>query len=271
MDTPEYSGFCPQKHLGGTAGCHIWEGEYHGQGQVILKTFAPGRGWQQEREALRSIPKIDLPQGILTPRILKVREQPPALLMTRLGGTNMEQGSFSTQDWSQANRRAARFLKSWQQQPFQDEDVIPLSTALPQRLESWIDNGKQALQKHEIDGARKRVGDGSLFSNQSRVPCHNDFQPRNWLWDGHQLAVIDFEHARPNHPAFDWVRLEVGLWQKIPELKDEFIEEWGELPEWASAKVMDAIIGLHAIGCIVWGHLHEDREFIFEGRRILDE
>ena len=272
MDTPEYPGFCPQKRLGGTAGCSVWSGDWEGHpDQAILKTFLPGRGWQQETEALSRAGQIQLPANIFCPSILDQQDQPPALLMTRLPGINMALHSIPMPDWSQASRLAAQFLKAWQQQPFKDQDSLPLNRALPQRLESWIEQGSDCLTQEEISVARQRVGDGSIFEGHQRVPCHNDFQPRNWLWNGQSLGIIDFEHAHANHPVFDWVRLELGLWQKMPELRDEFIEEWGGTPEWASPEVIDAVIGIHAIGCIVWGNRHGDKEFIFEGRRILDE
>ncbi len=271
LDAPEYPGFCPQISLGGTAGCSVWEGEIAGHGTFVLKTHSPGRGWQQEWNALRSVEKLDLPVRISCPRIVPGCDQPPTLLMSKLPGLNMAHHSFPMEAWSQATRLAARFLQSYQQQAFIDDDSVPLSQALPLRLERWIQQGKEILHEREIAIAKDRVGDGSLFKNQSRVPCHNDFQPRNWLWDGQQLSVIDFEHSHPNHPAFDWVRLETGLWQKMPQLKDEFVDEWGCTPSWASPEVLDATIAIYAIGCIVWGNRHKDREFISEGRRILDE
>ena len=271
MDTPEYPGFCPQKHLGGTAGCSVWSGIWQEGTPAILKAHSPGRGWQQEKDALDQIQQLDLPPSVVTPMILDSRSSPPALILTPVTGINMAHHSFSMADWSQAQRIAARFLKRWQSQPFEDNDPLPLDQALLQRLENWISKGSDCLSKSEIAVARGRLGDGSLFRGHSRVPCHIDFQPRNWLWNGQQLGVIDFEHARPDHPAFDWVRLELGLWQKMPELRDEFIEEWGGLPDWASREVIDAVIGIHAIGSIVWGHAHNDREFVFEGRRVLDE
>ena len=271
MDTPEYPGFCPQKQLGGTAGCSVWSGEWQGSTPAILKFFSPGRGWQQEQEAFRRLGTLELPRGVLASEVLDRRETPPALVLTLLPGIEMDRHAFSMADWSAANRLAARFLKAWQSQPFEDVDPLPLDQALLQRLEHWISRGEDCLSKSEIAVARGRIGDGQLFQGHQRVPCHMDFQPRNWLWNGQQLGIIDFEHAQPNHPAFDWVRLELGLWQKMPELRDEFIEEWGGLPDWASRKVIDAVIGIHAIGCIVWGHRHNDREFVFEGRRVLDE
>ena len=271
MDTPEYPGFCPQKHLGGTAGCSVWFGRWQGSTPAIFKSYSPGRGHQQETEAMILLQQLELPQGVFTPQILDCETQPLSLIMSPLSGLNMAHHSFPMPEWSRANRLAARFLRVWQQQPFEDDDPLPLDQALVQRLENWIAQGSECLTDSEIEVARGRVGDGSLFKNHQRVPCHNDFQPRNWIWDGQHLGIIDFEHAHPNHPAFDWVRLELGLWQKSPELRDEFLEEWGEVPDWAAREVIDAVIGIHAIGCIVWGHRHNDREFIHEGRRVLDE
>jgi len=37
----------------------------------------------------------------------------------------------------------------------------------------------------------------------STVPCHNDLLPENWIDDGRQLRIVDYEYSGNNDPAFE--------------------------------------------------------------------
>ncbi|MDC0347540.1 aminoglycoside phosphotransferase family protein [Planctomycetota bacterium] len=270
MSPPQFRDFIPTQRIGGTAGVEVWSGKDSTGSPAVLKTFPLGRGWQQEYAALRSINKAPLTEVVI-PRLLDTSENPPAILMSYLDGKNMESHRFPMSTWSMAIQQAGRFLSQFHAIPLSEDDSLPLSKALPLRLESWIKRGAKWLSPAEIRHARYKVGHGAVFEGHQRVYCHNDFEPRNWIWNPRGLGIIDFEHAHGNHPAFDWVKLEVGLFQKMPELREEFIASIGGTPQWATSEVLDAIIAIHAIGCIVWGSQHGEKSYIYEGRRILDE
>src|SRR5690606_15377580 len=62
----------------------------------------------------------------------------------------------------------------------------------------------------------------------SRVRCHRDYTPRNWLArEGGELVVLDFEHARPDLGVADLERLWGGEWRREPALREAFLAGYG--------------------------------------------
>ena len=209
-----------------------------------------------------------IPDGTV-PEILHADEESRILVLSAVAGISAEKLPADPTAMDVVMIQAGRFLRSLHQLSIEETDSVPLSEAIVMRLESWIQAGDDNLSHEEIACARQRVGDGSLFREQLRVPCHNDFQPRNWLWDGDRIGIIDFEHAHANHPAFDWIRMETGIWKQQPRLRRRFIEGYQGEPAWAVDEVINAIGAVHAVGCIVWGNRHGDVSFTTQGRSIL--
>ena len=55
--------------------------------------------------------------------------------------------------------------------------------AIPLRLALWLERGGDRLSFAEGKLARALVGDGAMFEGDRRVPCHRDYQLRNWILD----------------------------------------------------------------------------------------
>ena len=140
MNSPYFPDFIPHERLGGTAGVEVWSGRDSTGSPAILKTFTLGRGWQQEYAALLSINKAPLTEVVI-PRLLDTSETPPAILMSYLDGKNMESHRFPMPTWSIAIQQAGQFLAQLHAIPLSEADSLPLSKALPLRLESWIERG----------------------------------------------------------------------------------------------------------------------------------
>jgi len=201
--------------------------------------------------------------------LLESNEEEKLLLISAVPGEPVESGRTSEQELPLIHRQAGLFLRELHRLEVVDEDPVTLSTALPERLQSWIDKADGLLEDDQIVQATKCIGDGSLFANDRRVACHNDYQPRNWLWDGQRLGMIDLEHAHLNHPGFDLVRLQVGTWQESPQLRESFLDGYGQNPDWLHDERMDVIVSLFAVGCIVWGTQHQQPDLVTLGRRCL--
>jgi hypothetical protein len=68
----------------------------------------------------------------------------------------------------------------------------------------------------------------SLMGVPRGVPCHLDFQPRNWLVNTcGDLSLVDFEHARVDLPVRDLVRLRFRIWPDRPALREAFLTGYG--------------------------------------------
>ncbi len=266
---PDAREFTAEARISAAGSCHVWSGHLADGTRAFLKQYPETRSWLQEQQALKQwLPRLS-PELAHLPQILAEDPSEKTLLLSSVPGEIVEQIWSRLEQQDDVMKSAGAFLRALHDLPIEDTDEMPLSDSLPMRLESWIKNHDNSLSEDEICTARKRVGNGTQFEGDTRVPCHNDFQPRNWLWNGSRLGVIDFEHAHINHPAFDWIRMETGIWLQQPRLRDCFIDGYGMAPSWSAGSARDAVAAIHAIGCIVWGTRHEDESLVSEGRRIL--
>jgi len=261
--------FDAQRRVDPGGSCRVWAGTCSDGSAAFLKWHPQRRSWRQEEQALRQwLPQI-AQELANRPELLDSSEQEGLLLISAVAGEPVESGTDSEQELHIIHRQTGVFLRELHRLEVVDEDPVALSKAMPERLQGWIDKADGVLEDDQIVQATKCIGDGSLFANDRRVACHNDYQPRNWLWDGHRLGIIDFEHAHLNHPGFDLVRLQVGTWQESPSLRESFLDGYGQYPDWLDDERMDAIITLFAIGCVVWGTQHHQKKLVELGRRCL--
>ena len=158
-----------------------------------------------------------------------------------------------------AHRAAALWLRAFQQ--VDDCDPMPLPTAIAHRIDR-VRTEARSLGRLDAEAAAADVDPG-LFAT-SRVWCHRDFRPANWVWDG-TLTVIDFEHSRPDHPLVDLVKLATEVWPLHPELEAVFRSAYGPFDE----AVLDGLIALHAAATLVWAARHEDPAFEALGQAAL--
>lgn len=164
--------------------------------------------------------------------------------MTRLAGS--EPPVEDIEVWRAAGAWRRRFMVE------QDEDDMPLSVALQRRLDSWSGGG------HSLRGEHADV---------RRVRCHRDFQPQNWLWSEGTLGVVDFEHAAPDHPLTDLVK----VLDHLPMADSRFAAfVGGPLSEGEVQQLLDLRL-LHGLATLAWGRRHEDEGFIALGQRVLAE
>ncbi|NRA76478.1 MAG: aminoglycoside phosphotransferase family protein [Planctomycetes bacterium] len=261
--------FDAQQRVDPGGSCRVWSGISSDGCAAFLKWHPQQRSFRQEEQALLHwLPHVpgDLAHR---PGLLESNEEEKLLLISAVPGEPVESGRTSEQELPLIHRQAGLFLRKLHRLEVVDEDPVTLSTALPERLQGWIDKADGVLKDDQIVQATKCIGDGSLFANDRRVACHNDYQPRNWLWDGQRLGIIDLEHAHLNHPGFDLVRLQVGIWKESPQLRESFLDGYGQNPDWLDDERMDAIITLFGVGCIVWGTQHQQPDLVVLGRRCL--
>ena len=147
----------------------------------------------------------------------------------------------------------------------EDLDPLPLSEALPRRLESWLGRAGALLDESRRLRVRERFGDGSAFQGERRVPCHRDLEPRNWLVElegttVRGLRLVDFEHPRLDHALSDFVKLECGDWVDRPQLREAFLDGHGTPLDGAGEDRLARLVLLHLLATLVQlsEHGHED-------------
>jgi Ser/Thr protein kinase RdoA (MazF antagonist) len=99
---------------------------------------------------------------------------------------------------------------------------------LDDRIRHWTSQAKTLLSGEDATVVDSHLAALTMIGVPRGVPCHLDFQPRNWLVDeSENLALIDFEHARTDLPARDFVRLRFRVWPSRPDLQDAFFDGYG--------------------------------------------
>jgi Ser/Thr protein kinase RdoA (MazF antagonist) len=83
------------------------------------------------------------------------------------------------------------------------------------------------LRPRELDRAGKQIAALDQIPTPSRVPCHHDYTPRNWLVHNGALGVIDFEWSGLDAWVADLARLHLGIWASRPDLREAFLDGYG--------------------------------------------
>lgn len=238
---------------------------------LFLKRHRSARKFLQELHAYRVWTPHLVPQ---VPRLLIAWEGERALLLTAVPGTLAEglEPPYSEELFFEAGH----FLKCLHTLPHHDADPLPVAEALKQRAAAWIERGRGRVVDELLARVQRGVTKAASIVthlNLSRVPCHRDYTPRNWLVDlAHDemtFSVIDFEHARADLALLDTVRLETEVWLEHPEFKAAFFGGYGALSE-EEEQVLHSLTALEALATLLWGFEHGDEEGVKRGQKGLE-
>lgn len=184
--------------------------------RCIIKVFDPDnhhfeRELQAHREFLAPLRAIGA-----APDLVHVDEGARWLITSFLPGT-LVQGSEA--EWDGETYRQAGVLLA----------VLHGQAAL--RSSRYVDDvierlGRLLADQHRIDpSVQKRVEEsiGSIETVPAQlVPCHGDFQPRNWLINDGTVALIDFGRGAWRTRQPDLVRLEAQQFRGRSDLEAAF-------------------------------------------------
>ena len=151
----------------------------------------------------------------------------------------------------------------------EDDDPITLVDAWTQRTEALRARLSAVADGELIERAQAWLTRPVNLSDVARVACHGDYAPRNWRYLGEDprgIAILDFEHARPNAAMHDLARV-------LTETRDlrlvrAFLTGYGGLLE-EQWRLLDSIITVHGLSTLAWGLRHGDHGFVRHGRTIL--
>lgn len=197
-----------------------------------------------------------------TPRLLAVHEGPNALLLEAVA-------HYPSTTEAELHRQAGAWLRQWHALPARDEDPMPLSEAYERRLQGWSRRAAGVLEPKLItqvaDGFAEILPELSVFR---RVPCHRDFDPRNWLPgpDG-GIVVFDFEHAQGDLWLQDLTRLASDIWAPRPDLEAAFWLGYGRALNQNETRILRSLVAFEAGSTLYWGLAHQDEAFIRKGQR----
>jgi Ser/Thr protein kinase RdoA (MazF antagonist) len=138
-----------------------------------------------------------------------------------------------------------------------------------EKLEAWATRAAGLLSARELDFARALARGLEQVDPPRQVPCHRDYSPRNWLVDGDNVRVIDFDLATWEVWVNDLARLYFGIWWDRPDLRDAFLDGYGHGLDRQDLEVLLRCGAIAAISPIARAHEHGDSDFEEAGRRNL--
>jgi hypothetical protein len=245
---------------------------------IVIKCFDSPRLFEQERHALANWleGRREL-GGAQVPKLLAADASLRSLICTRLSGASPSSAppelaaltSISPWNVKTIHRAAGRCLAALHRLPIVDRDPVPLADALAQRHRAWSRSCADALDPRERRVVLDIAPSAALFDGATRVPCHRDFTPDNWLWDGRSLGLVDFEHARLDLGLVDFAKLVVDSWDRRPDLEIAFFEGYGRRLSSRECTQLRSVVMLHGVASVAWGLRHRDAGFVEHGRRAL--
>lgn len=241
-----------ESHLGRVSslerlGDTSWRVQTEGR-DCVVKLARSERAFEQETRALKLASSIQ--HAVRTPSVLFV--SPPLRLIAQVWLGEVTGGE-------RPRPIEARALGSWLAQLHAfclSEDPVHLRDALALRWSRAT--ASLELMHHGVpDEPDWRV------VSARRVLCHRDFWSRNWLVGGGQVAVIDFEHARDDHPATDFVR----WWWTSPEpIRRAFEEGYGTFP--FDRDELHALGRLYVVQTLAWAARNKDLSFVEHAEQV---
>lgn len=195
-------------------------------GGVIVKVHRSPERHTQEVHAYRTwVPAL----GDRAPRLLLTTDDPPAIVMTAVPGVPLTQCRLAPEAEQDAYRQAGQLLATLHAAG--PPRLEPDWTAwLAERAEYWIQRAEDRITASRRSEIRAHMQVLRDLAPLPATPCHLDVMPRNMIYgDDGVVRLIDFEHSRYDLPARDLVRLATRIWPRRPDLRDSFLDSYGQL------------------------------------------
>jgi hypothetical protein len=184
------------------------------------------------------------PPPVRAPRLLAADADAGVLVLELLPGQAVAAGRKSTAALAPELRAAlvgvVQALARWDAEPVLRELPAPrrgVTSVLRRRLladpcapQAWmLDGVARCAQVGVVSEAQAACVRAALLADPETAAGHGDLLPRNLIWDGHTVGVVDWECAGWYAAAWDCAL----LWTALPALRREL---WDALPEDRAAR-----------------------------------
>lgn len=233
--------------------------------RLIAKAHRQASNFSAEHLAYqRWVPSL----GKCAPRLLLADPTSQILIMTKLDGTEFSMDSHADPfaAYRQAGELLARFHAA--ELPVRLDGY---AQSRRQRLAKWVERADPSiLDSEDIEFVEQQLAVFDELPDPFGVPCHSDWQPRNWLVDNDGvISAIDFEHARLAPWHNDLSRLWWNEWMETSGLASAFFAGYGRTMDEDEARSFMSTSILGHLTTIVWAHEHGDDAFAAHARRCL--
>jgi hypothetical protein len=221
-------------------------------GRVAVKQHGRGRAFAQETAALAALPADD---DAPWPRLLARDPAQLALVTTWLPGTSARSAAREPATRAAIYAAAGLLRRRLDAVPCPVDDPVSVRDALERRMDAQLD--RSALAPAVIAAVRAAFRPDA-FVGATRSFCHRDFAPRNWLVEGASLRVVDFGHARADHPLVDLARALSPVWGE-PRARTELLAAYG-LDEDDTLRQLELLELLDMVATVTWARGRGDHE-----------
>lgn len=235
-------------------------------GEFWVKAHRSPRKFAQEHTAYADVVPALAGAGFRAPVLQQADPTHRLLVLSHLPGSP----ATELTDRRDLHRQAGALLAALHALPCDDGDPLPLASALTLRAQRWLTKAAPHLPAPRLHQAREILTDTSSFAGEARRWCHRDLAPRNWLVHEGVLGLLDFEHARLDHPLIDLVKLADEEWAADPALQEAFFEGYGPLDA-AARERLGWLLWSHGVATAAWGAEHGDEPTRRRGCALLDQ
>jgi aminoglycoside/choline kinase family phosphotransferase len=204
--------------------------------------------------------------GSSAPRIIAADSRAMMIIITTLPGKPCRDECIAA-----AHQQAGALLRRFHDaEPPRDLPWFP--GWLNHRVRHWSIQARTLLSHADTVVINRHLTALTELGMPRGVPCHLDFQPRNWMVDNSgNVAVIDFEHARTDLPARDFVRLRFRVWASRPDLREAFLAGYGRRLTAAEEKLIWHLGALDVLTALARGQQSGDATLTASGHATLNQ
>lgn len=253
----------------GQTGSRVWEIIDQAGTRAFVKVHRQRRKFTQELDAYR---RWAVALSPATPRLVAHSVAQQALVLSAVPGRPVSAAGLGRADEPALYRRAGALLRGLHDLPYGDDDPMPLALAFLRRASAWLARCQGLVPTEVLRWAEACSHEAARLIAQERyrrVPCHRDYTPRNWLDDGKQLYLIDFEHARADLWLNDVERLYGEVLASRPRLAAAFWLGYGRTPSESEQALLKRLGVLAALATIAWAARHGNEALKQQGWRAL--
>jgi aminoglycoside phosphotransferase len=176
-------------------------------------------------------------------------------------------------DTSAATFREAGRLLRLLQDAEPSATVVDFADSCRVRFDTWVARARPGLLRStEVDFVAEQLERVAEYPDPVAVPCHRDWQPRNWLTaDDGTVSVIDFGNARLGYWFQDFERMWWNEWREVPALGMAFFDGFGSTLDVDARSQLRATSALWLLTTIVWSDEVGDETFGDHARRSLQD